>query len=382
MAFHNAKLHGWGRGQFQAAKSAMIQESDCLEGHRPTLPRISLPNLTAPGPTGERPEHLKDCLSANCAGPKRRLRRALDAFTIQWATGAVSNDARWLLNTSMFWLKKEAGVDLKDEDAAWLVDCQEDDIVAEMEVEEENNQSPHVQDSVLNSNTHTSNGKPGVRPIQMGEFLRKYVTRRMLAVDKLRIQCSMTNARQWGVGVSGGTEAIIHTHYAIEELFFKGKLPRPIAAIQVDQNSMFGSLEWSGIRDAILDEVPNFAASTSWKHSSSSYIEQPHLPDHAKNRGAEQGDASAPLEAGATQAGIARKARIKVHAQQRQGTLAWCSNDTAPQASQEHDSIIQQVAQWTSLLPSGVPLDLQTARFHATQAIRYRNPEELSIYGI
>ena len=269
---HIAQLQGWGRGQFQAAKTAMLESSDCLEGHKPTLPRVSLPNLTAPGPSGERPEHLSDCLSANCAGPKRRLRRALDAFTVQWATGTVCNDARWLLNTSMFWLKKDAGVDLKDEDEAWLVDCKVKDIEAEMEVEEACNESSDVPDNPMGLETGAKKGKPGVRPIQMGEFLRKHVTRRMLAVDKRRIQCSMTNARQWGVGVSGGTEAIIHTHYAIEELYFKGKLARPLAVIQVDQNNMFGSLEWSSIRDAMLDEVPNFAASTSWKHSSRSYI--------------------------------------------------------------------------------------------------------------
>ena len=119
----------------------------------------------------------------------------------------------------MFWLKKNAGVDLQDEDASWLGDCQEDDVVAEEQITNEASQSDV--DAIMKKSEEVPSSKPLVRPIQMGEFLRKYVTRRMLAVDKLRIQCSMANARQWGVGVSGGAEAIIHTHYAIENITLK-----------------------------------------------------------------------------------------------------------------------------------------------------------------
>eukprot|EP00972_Heterocapsa_arctica_P020544 3029402-Heterocapsa_arctica.AAC.1 len=45
------------------------------------MPWISLPALTAPGPSGERPEHMTDCMAAPRAASKRRLHRALDAFT-------------------------------------------------------------------------------------------------------------------------------------------------------------------------------------------------------------------------------------------------------------------------------------------------------------
>eukprot|EP00973_Karenia_brevis_P014099 1917522-Karenia_brevis.AAC.1 len=37
-----------------------------------------------------------------------------------------------------------------------------------------------------------------VRPIQMGEFLRKWATRRLLAIQQVPIQCAMIAARQWG----------------------------------------------------------------------------------------------------------------------------------------------------------------------------------------
>ena len=85
----------------------------------------------------------------------------------------------------------------------------------------------------------------------------------------------MVNARQWGVKTPGGTEAIIHTHYTIEEMYSQGSLSRPLLVIQVDQKNMFGNLGWRAIREAMLDEVPNMVASTAWKHKAPSEVEQP-----------------------------------------------------------------------------------------------------------
>eukprot|EP00973_Karenia_brevis_P094219 12421357-Karenia_brevis.AAC.1 len=210
---------------------------------------VSLPSLTAPGPTGERPEHLRDCLSMHHVSGRRRLLRALDALTVQWAAGSVTNEARWLLNTSLTWLKKGAEVHLPEDDAVWLSDVlenllQDGDSDAEMD--------PKENDPILNASAPS--GRPKVRPIQMGEFLRKWMTRRLLAIQKIPIQCAMTAARQWGVGTPGGAEAIIYAHHGIEELFFEGKLPSALAVIQVDQNNMFGNLDWESIRASMLAE--------------------------------------------------------------------------------------------------------------------------------
>jgi len=52
----------------------------------------------------------------------------------------------------------------------------------------------------------------GVRPIQMGEFLRKYVSKRLLSLNSGGIANLMTSARQLGVGTSGGAEALAFFH--------------------------------------------------------------------------------------------------------------------------------------------------------------------------
>eukprot|EP00973_Karenia_brevis_P001265 172883-Karenia_brevis.AAC.1 len=86
---------------------------------------------------------------------------------------------------------------------------------------------------------------------------------------------------------------------------------------------MFGNLDWDAIRCSMLNEVPSLAASTAWKHKAGSEIEQSGLANYTKDRGAEQGDAAGPLEAGATQATIARKSRAALHSEQRTGVLPW-----------------------------------------------------------
>ena len=47
-----------------------------------------------------------------------------------------------------------------------------------------------------------------VRPFQMGEFLRKYVSRRLLALSEGEIAALTTAMRQLGVGSQGSAEAL------------------------------------------------------------------------------------------------------------------------------------------------------------------------------
>ena len=275
------------------------------------------------------------------------------------------------MNTCVIWLNKQREDGLGDEDEEWLLDVPEADVTYDCDTETDADRDEHGMEAGSGADIHSeaqvsavegsdalpaaepASPKPPVRPIQMGEFLRKYITRRLQALDRRRIQCSMVNARQWGVGTAGGTEAIIHLHYGIEELYRKGSLPRPLAAIQIDQNNMFGNLDWKGIREAVMDEVPSLAASTAWKHAAASEVEQPDLVNATKNLGAEQGDAAAPLEAGATQAGIARRSRLALHGQQRRGSLPWCASSAEVRnaADLEHDATTADVATWGSTAP-------------------------------
>ena len=77
------------------------------------LPHVKLSPMSAPGPTGERQEHLDAIVSFAGARQRRRLFRGLDILTIKWATGDVPEECRFLLKTQLMFLKKEKGPDFE-----------------------------------------------------------------------------------------------------------------------------------------------------------------------------------------------------------------------------------------------------------------------------
>ena len=61
-------------------------------------------------------------------------------------------------------------------------------------------------------------GKPKkVRPIQMGEVLRKYIGKRLLEANKSDVDRTMISARQFGCGLQGGAEGIQHFFQLLHE---------------------------------------------------------------------------------------------------------------------------------------------------------------------
>eukprot|EP00973_Karenia_brevis_P086919 12054066-Karenia_brevis.AAC.1 len=115
-----SQVNGWAGDQAQVTFASLKADIELHGFRHGKLPMVSMPSLTAPGPSGERPEHLRDCLAQKSVSGRRRLIRALDALTLQWAGGNVSSEARWLLNTSLTWLKKGDELELPEEDAMWL----------------------------------------------------------------------------------------------------------------------------------------------------------------------------------------------------------------------------------------------------------------------
>ena len=170
---------------------------------------------------------------------------------------------------------------------------------------------------------------PKVRPIQMGEFLRKVISKRILAAARGGIDAAVLGARQWGVGADGGAEGIIHADLAVERIFANGELPHALAKVQVDAENCFGRLEWADIREEVLKEVPELGPVVAWKHRRVSYVEQPGTPPQVKDRGAEQGDTFGPAETGVALAALGRKTRRAVHAKQVTGELPWATPDGA-----------------------------------------------------
>ena len=69
----------------------------------------------------------------------------------------------------------------------------------------------------------------------MGEFLRKYVSRRLLARSEGEIAALTTSMRQIGVGTTGGTEALAIFHRLLYDEWMTGSLRKPLAQNQVDE---------------------------------------------------------------------------------------------------------------------------------------------------
>ena len=71
-----------------------------------SLPHVRLALMSAPGPTGERQEHLDAIISFAGAGQRRRLFRGRDVLLIKWAIGDLPEGCRFL-NTQLMFLKKK-----------------------------------------------------------------------------------------------------------------------------------------------------------------------------------------------------------------------------------------------------------------------------------
>ena len=121
------------------------------------LPHVKLSSMSAPGPTGERQEHLGAIVSFAGAGQIRRLFWGLDILTIKWATGDLLEECRFLLNTQLMFHKKEKDPTTKQfDDGGWIRSL--------TEAQEVTTDIP--EDSVTYEQQDVDPKK--VRPIQMG----------------------------------------------------------------------------------------------------------------------------------------------------------------------------------------------------------------------
>ena len=134
-------------------------------------------------------------------GPKRRLLWGLDILTIKWATSDLLEWRPFLLNTQLMFLKMEKDPTSKQfDDDEWIRPLTEAQEV-----------TTDVQEDSVTYEKQDVDPKR-VRPIQMGDFLRKYVSRRPLAPSEGEIVALTTSMRQIGVGTPGGAEALAIIH--------------------------------------------------------------------------------------------------------------------------------------------------------------------------
>jgi hypothetical protein len=162
----------------------------------------------------------------------------------------------------------------------------------------------------------------------MGEFLRKYVSKRLLSLSEGGIARLMAAARQLGVRAPGGMEALAIFHQLIyDEWAAMGACPFHLHVSRWTNKNCLGRIEWRAVREASRQTLPRHTAVACWKHAAPSFVEQSGVDPVPKDRGAEQGDVDGPVECSITLAQVAGETRTKVASLQRQGALPWIARD-------------------------------------------------------
>ena len=198
------------------------------------------------GPSGTRPEHLTELLGVPRQREAAALRRALGRLHTAMRRGDLCASMRWLTRTRLTWQRKKSG-------------------------------------------------KP--RPIKMGEVLRSSFAKRYTKHHLPALRAHFRNAHQWGVGVPGACEAMVHWRGAVEELATQGAIPA-LVALDVDLVNMFGSVEWEAMRSAIdATAFPEIATWTAWHQQEASTTLLPSGEIFTTDRGAEQGDGFGTVQA-------------------------------------------------------------------------------------
>ena len=156
-----------------------------------------------------------------------------------------------------------------------------------------------------------------VRPAEIGEFLRKYVSRRLLALSEGEIAALTTSIRQIRVGTSGSAEALAIFNQLLYDEWMAGSLRKPLARIKVNEKNCFGMIEWK----AAPRFLPKHTSAAAWNHRNVSFVEQEGFSPMPQDRGAEQGDVDEQLKCSLAFGMVAAETRGSIAARQAAGTL-------------------------------------------------------------
>ena len=123
-----------------------------------------------------------------------------------------------------------------------------------------------------------------VRTTRMGEFLRKYVSRRLLALSKGEIAVLMTATRQLGAGSPDCAEALAIFHQPICDEWASGSLNAPLARVKVDEKNCFGMIECKTVRKTAAHFFSKHTVTAELKHRNLSHVEQGGLSPMPKDQ--------------------------------------------------------------------------------------------------
>ena len=231
---------------------------------RHSLSGVRFAALSAPGPSGCRPEHVKEMLSMRQRSLVNNLLRVIGTLREKGQKGSLPPCARWILASRLVYLKKKVG--------------------------------------------------PKPRPIRVGEFWRRVIAKGLSSDCRDVLQKLMLNLCQFGVAMPNGSEVLIHFRSVAERIIRQGG-SGAVAVIDVDFVNCYSTLEWDSIRTAVAEHIPSLAAWTEWCHVGPVPVYLPSGGVHMVDRGAEQGDPLGNVFCALVLAGVAQRAKLRVQTQ-------------------------------------------------------------------
>lgn len=204
-----------------------------------TLSKGQVRGLTAPGPSGTRPEHAKEAFAIRQKPIAWRLARAMLKVQQRANAGDLPAEVRWLTRTRLVFLEKK--------------------------------------------------GSDVPRPVRVGEFILSSVAKRTQKLAAPRLRKVFRDMHQWGVEMPGGAEALVHWRDTVEMLALQGHIP-PVVAFDLDLANMLCNVDWDEIRAAVGKNFEEARAWIEWCHREPEVVVLPSGTEHAVNLGAGQGD--------------------------------------------------------------------------------------------
>ena len=213
--------------------------------------------MSAAGPSGMRPEHLREMVAVRDKRCAQTLLGSLVKFVGAATQGNLPEAARWILDSRLVFLAKKNG--------------------------------------------------PAPRPIRVGELWRRLVAKRLVDDNRKKVQQLCKAARQFGVAMPGGAEGLVHFRIQLEK--FLRLSGSAFAVVDVDFKNAYPSLEWDSIREAVEEDLPEIAPWTRWCHASAGRVVLPCGTSIWIDRGAEQGNPLGPIYCALTLARMMSKVR-------------------------------------------------------------------------
>ena len=208
---------------------------------------VRFPAMSAAGPSGTRPEHLREAIAVRSRPVANRLISALGEFIDAARTGKLPPGLRWITRSRLVFLQKKAG--------------------------------------------------PKPRPIWVGEMLRRLVAKRLVHDHQPYLRRFFMDKRQYGVAIPGGADALLQFRHSLEA-HFRDHPEVALVALDLDLVNAFPRFYWPAIRRSVAKHLPGLSPWTAWCQAEAAVVVLPCGEEICVDRGAEQGDPLGPAYCG------------------------------------------------------------------------------------